>query len=109
MPGARFARGTRRGRPALVVWTEAAWSVVAAGWEAAAAPPAAAAGWAAGGRGWPGPGGEAGANGLAPPGGGPDAPGVLVGSGPVRAWGAAPASAASARGVRGRSITGPPS
>jgi hypothetical protein len=31
MPGARFARGTRRGRPALVVWTEAAWSVAAAG------------------------------------------------------------------------------
>jgi hypothetical protein len=27
IPGARFARGTLRGRPALVVWTEAAWSV----------------------------------------------------------------------------------
>src|SRR4029453_19507123 len=26
IPGARFARGTLRGRPALVVWTEAAWS-----------------------------------------------------------------------------------
>src|SRR5215203_3995058 len=53
MPGARFARGTRRGMPALIVWTEAAWSVAAAGWEAAAAPSAAAAGWAgaAGGRG----------------------------------------------------------
>jgi hypothetical protein len=24
IPGARFARGTLRGRPALVVWTEAA-------------------------------------------------------------------------------------
>src|SRR5215217_4404719 len=27
IPGARFARGTLRGRPALVVWTEADWSV----------------------------------------------------------------------------------
>ncbi|MDP9208657.1 MAG: hypothetical protein M3O65_09210, partial [Actinomycetota bacterium] len=27
IPGARFARGTLRGRPALVVWTEAAWRV----------------------------------------------------------------------------------
>ena len=31
IPGARFARGTLRGRPALVVWTEAAWSVAGAG------------------------------------------------------------------------------
>ena len=30
IPGARFARGTLRGRPALVVWTEAAWSVAGA-------------------------------------------------------------------------------
>src|SRR5215212_6282434 len=27
IPGARFARGTLRGSPALVVWTEADWSV----------------------------------------------------------------------------------
>ncbi|HZA84643.1 MAG TPA: hypothetical protein VFC13_24735, partial [Actinomycetes bacterium] len=26
IPGARFARGTLRGRPALVVWTEVVWS-----------------------------------------------------------------------------------
>jgi hypothetical protein len=31
IPGARFARGTLRGRPALVVWTEAAWSVAGGG------------------------------------------------------------------------------
>ena len=31
IPGARFARGTLRGRPALVVWTEAAWSVAGTG------------------------------------------------------------------------------
>jgi hypothetical protein len=30
IPGARFALGTLRGRPALVVWTEAAWSVAGA-------------------------------------------------------------------------------
>ena len=30
IPGARFARGTLRGRPALVVWTEADWSVAGA-------------------------------------------------------------------------------
>ncbi|HEX5882312.1 MAG TPA: hypothetical protein VF468_28930, partial [Actinomycetota bacterium] len=59
IPGARFARGTLRGRPALVVWTEAAWSVAGAGSAAAGAaprvgsgaPPAAearaGAGWAA--------------------------------------------------------------
>ena len=39
IPGARFARGTLRGRPALVVWTEAAWSVAGA---AASGPPASA-------------------------------------------------------------------
>jgi hypothetical protein len=31
IPGARLARGTLRGRPALVVWTEAAWSLAGAG------------------------------------------------------------------------------
>ncbi|HEV3504646.1 MAG TPA: hypothetical protein VG637_05090, partial [Actinomycetes bacterium] len=30
IPGARLARGTLRGRPALVVWTDAAWRVGAA-------------------------------------------------------------------------------
>ena len=40
IPGARFARGTLRGRPALVVWTEAAWRVGAgAVASAAVAPP----------------------------------------------------------------------
>jgi hypothetical protein len=39
IPGARFARGTLRGRPALVVWTEAAWSFAEV-----AAPPSAGAG-----------------------------------------------------------------
>src|SRR5215211_5880280 len=103
IPGARFARGTLRGRPALVVWTEAAWSVAAAGAGDSgagagagpvgrvgagrspamrSAPPRSARrpGRAGGSR---PPGGGAGANGLAPPGGGPDAPGVLVGSDPV--------------------------
>ncbi|HJW64460.1 MAG TPA: hypothetical protein VJ849_13245, partial [Actinomycetes bacterium] len=41
IPGARFARGTLRGRPALVVWTEAAWSVADAGAGAAAGSPGA--------------------------------------------------------------------
>src|SRR5918993_2961553 len=152
IPGARFARGTLRGRPALVVWTEAAWRVGAGAVASAAVAPAgpgawaglgpADAGWAAptrsgrmrsaltrsgparrldrpgggedgvGASGSP-PGGDAGANGVAPPGGGPDAPGVLVGSEPVRARapapGAAAASAASSRAVRGRSAAGPPS
>src|SRR5215218_7669880 len=109
IPGARFARGTLRGRPALVVWTEAAWSFAGASAATSAAASDVAAGWPAGARSAltrsaparrlerPGgggeagasgsvpPGGVAGANGLAPPGGGPDAPGVLVGSGPVRA------------------------
>src|SRR5688500_5116316 len=50
IPGARLARGTLRGRPALVVWTEAAWSFgAAAAASAAGAPAAAGAGsWAAG-------------------------------------------------------------
>jgi hypothetical protein len=39
IPGARFARGTLRGRPALVVWTEAAWSFAEV-----AAPPSVGAG-----------------------------------------------------------------
>src|SRR5215218_1031429 len=114
IPGARFARGTLRGRPALVVWTEAAWSVAgagagASGAEVGAVPwarvaPWAAAGWparsarrldrpggggeaGAGASGWPSPGDGAAANGVAPPGGGPDAPGVRVGSDPVRPLG----------------------
>src|SRR5215207_5735181 len=111
IPGARFARGTLRGRPALVVWTEAGWSVAAAGaGDSGAGACAGPVGWVGGAAGRvpamrsapprsarrperagggtaasrP-PGGGAGANGLAPPGGGPDAPGVLVGSGPVLA------------------------
>src|SRR5512132_75515 len=112
IPGARFARGTLRGRPALVVWTEAAWSVAGAGAGASgaavgAAPwaraPGAVAGWpvrsarrvdrpgggeaGVGASGWPSPGDGAATNGVAPPGGGPDAPGVRVGSGPVRPLG----------------------
>src|SRR5829696_9438918 len=100
IPGARFARGTLRGRPALVVWTEAAWSVAgagagASGAEVGAVPWARVAPWAAGwparsarrldrpggggeagagASGWPSPGDGAAANGVAPPGGGPDAP-----------------------------------
>src|SRR5215213_1944629 len=129
IPGARFARGTLRGSPALVVWTEADWSVgavpsgvAAMAWApagagsgtrgsgaraAAAARPAATRSARSArsvrrsvrpsrrpdrlGRGDPAPGccsrpdGEAGMNGVAPPGGGPDAPGVRVGRGPVRA------------------------
>ena len=149
IPGARFARGTLRGRPALVVWTEADWSVgaVPSGEAAVAWAPAGAGSGGHGsdtlgsdtlgsdtlgsdtrgsgaraaaaarlaatrsarsarsarrsvrpsrrparlGRGDPAPGccsrpdGEAGMNGVAPPGGGPDAPGVRVGRGPVRA------------------------
>src|ERR687891_2747297 len=54
IPGARFARGTLRGRPALVVWTEAAWRF--AGAEAAASAamaPAGAGTWAGpAGAGW---------------------------------------------------------
>ncbi|HEV3014037.1 MAG TPA: hypothetical protein VG499_12235, partial [Actinomycetota bacterium] len=57
IPGARLARGTLRGRPALVVWTEAAWSVGAAAAASAAAaeagPAVAWAGWVAG-AGWVG-------------------------------------------------------
>src|SRR5829696_10334828 len=51
IPGARFARGTLRGRPALVVWTEADWSV------GAVPSGAAAMAWAPAGAG-SGPGGS---------------------------------------------------
>jgi hypothetical protein len=70
IPGARFARGTLRGRPALVVWTEAAWSVAGSGAGASAAE-AGAVPWARAAAGCParsarrldrpGGGGEAGA------------------------------------------------
>ena len=52
IPGARFALGTLRGRPALVVWTEAAWSFAGA---AAATSAVAAAGGRGGGLAGRGP------------------------------------------------------
>src|SRR6266545_1471997 len=109
IPGARFARGTLRGRPALVVCTEAAWTDagvsggvsagVGGGWPAVRLP-ARLAGLVGGGGVGAGPDG-AGAAGE----GGAVAPGVLVGSGPtidgvpVRRGGALLGASAGGRGA----------
>src|SRR5919108_5302989 len=73
IPGARLARGTLRGRPALVVCTEAVWSEGAVGGTSTGA----GGGWA--GRSWRARRGVGGGG----AGGGEEAPGVLVGSGPA--------------------------